>query len=200
MAARSAAPSRTNARPLSYDTFSHLCASVAHESASAMPSTRCARDGAAAAHRPKAPSTWTHAPASCAAAHAARSGSDAPEFTLPACAQTIAGPSSPRQRLDAHPPLEAPDGAPHVVDARPSDAISLALAAGAPIRVAEEVMQLASETRESLATRIPSDGEVLDGRQLGERHRREHEELEAEREEAKAAYRARRAGRSSEKG
>ena len=30
------------------------------------PATRCASDGLAAAHRPNAPSTWTHAPAPCA--------------------------------------------------------------------------------------------------------------------------------------
>ena len=41
--ARRASASRTNARPLSYGTFSHLCASVAHESARPSPRRRCAR-------------------------------------------------------------------------------------------------------------------------------------------------------------
>ena len=43
-------------------TFSHLCPSQPHESANSMPSTRCRGAGLAAAHRPNAPSTCTHAP------------------------------------------------------------------------------------------------------------------------------------------
>src|SRR6266704_1973360 len=61
MASRSCRGSRTKTMPLSYGTLSHLCASVAHESASAKPSMRCARAGAAAAQSPNAPSTWTQA-------------------------------------------------------------------------------------------------------------------------------------------
>ncbi len=56
------------------------------------PRTRCARSGANAAQRPKAPSTWTQAPASCAWAAICSMGSNAPVFTLPAWAQTIVGP------------------------------------------------------------------------------------------------------------
>ena len=52
IAARSASASRTNARPLSYGTLSHLCASVAHESAQLDAVGEVARDGAAA--RPQA--------------------------------------------------------------------------------------------------------------------------------------------------
>src|SRR5690606_22544907 len=51
-----------NAKPQSYGTLSHLCPSHAHESASSTPSTRWRVDGLAAAHSPKAPSTWTQAP------------------------------------------------------------------------------------------------------------------------------------------
>ena len=47
--------------PESYGTFSHLWASVVHESARARPSTRSRRPGAAAAHSPNAPSTWSQA-------------------------------------------------------------------------------------------------------------------------------------------
>ena len=45
------------ASPQSYGTLSHLCPSVAHESASATPSTRRRRSGLTAAHSPNAPST-----------------------------------------------------------------------------------------------------------------------------------------------
>ena len=55
------------------------------------PSVRCARAGAAAAHRPNAPSTWTQAPARRAMGQISRAGSNAPLFTLPACRQRIAG-------------------------------------------------------------------------------------------------------------
>ena len=64
---RSGAASRTKAMPLSYGTLSHLWASVAHESAALDAAPRGARaPGAAAAHSPKAPSTWTQAPARAA--------------------------------------------------------------------------------------------------------------------------------------
>src|SRR5689334_11126830 len=90
--ARRAAASRTNAMPESYGTLSHLCPSVAHESARPSPRVRCARSGDAAAHKPNAPSTCTHAPARLAQSQIGSNGSYAPEFTLPACAQTIAEP------------------------------------------------------------------------------------------------------------
>ena len=90
IAARSAPASRTNARPLSYGTLSHLCASVAHESACSTPSSEMR----AAARRPP-PTARTRRrraprrrPARVRSAIAA-SGSNAPVFTLPACAQTI---------------------------------------------------------------------------------------------------------------
>lgn len=74
--------------PLSYGTLSHLCASVAHESASPMPATNGRSTGDAAAHRPNAASTCTQAPASRAAAHTSAIGSIAPVFTLPTWMQT----------------------------------------------------------------------------------------------------------------
>ena len=77
--------------PQSYVVFSHLCASVAQESAAAAPATWSARPGAAAAHSPNAPSTCTHAPWSCAHGMRSPKGSLAPLFTLPACRQTSAG-------------------------------------------------------------------------------------------------------------
>ena len=55
---------RQNARPLSYGTLSHLCASVAQESACSAPAVRWRSAGEAAAHRPNAPSTCSQAPAS----------------------------------------------------------------------------------------------------------------------------------------
>ena len=77
--------------PQSYGTLSHLCASVAHESASSAPRTRWRRAGLAAAQRPNAPSTCTHAPAVRASRQTSSSGSIAPPLTLPAWATTIAG-------------------------------------------------------------------------------------------------------------
>src|SRR5262249_24464496 len=50
--------------PESYGTFSHLCASVVHESASSIPLTRCRSRGETAAQIPKPPSTCTHPPPS----------------------------------------------------------------------------------------------------------------------------------------
>ena len=57
-----------------------------------MPATCERSSGTAAAHKPNAPSTWTHAPRACALATIAPIGSDAPVLTLPACAHTIVGP------------------------------------------------------------------------------------------------------------
>jgi hypothetical protein len=70
----------------------HLCASVAQESASATPRTKCAYVGLAAAQSPNAPSTCTHAADAWARAQISVVGSNAPVFTFPACMQTIAGP------------------------------------------------------------------------------------------------------------
>ena len=92
-------PSATIASPQSYGTLSVLCASVDQESAASMPAVRCRSRGDAAAHRPNAPSTCTQAPASCATAIAARKSSNAPEWMLPACSSTIAGPLPAGQRL-----------------------------------------------------------------------------------------------------
>ena len=52
----SACSSRTKAMPLSYGTLSHLCASVAQESASSSPRVRCDNSPDARAQSPKAPS------------------------------------------------------------------------------------------------------------------------------------------------
>ena len=51
-----------SAMPQSYGTLSHLCIVGAHESARSRPATRCAKSGCRA-QSPKAPSTWSHAPA-----------------------------------------------------------------------------------------------------------------------------------------
>ena len=56
---------------------------------------RAAATGTPAAQIPNAPSTWTQAPRSWAIGTISSSGSKAPLFTLPAWAQTIAGPSIP---------------------------------------------------------------------------------------------------------
>ena len=80
-----------------------------------MPRTRCARSGAAAAQRPKAPSTWTQAPAAWAGRQISPTGSKAPVFTLPACTQTIVGPEiagSASARIRPWPSTGHPDRAP----------------------------------------------------------------------------------------
>ena len=110
-----AAPaSATIARPESYGTLSHLCASVAHESARA----RCRRP-ARAAPEPRPPTGRTRrrrAPTRRARARCRRSrpiGSLAPVLTLPACAQTIVGPSHRRRaRPRAHRRACGPDRRP----------------------------------------------------------------------------------------
>ena len=96
-----------NTRPESYGTFSHLCASVAHESARSTPP----RD--AAAPRSPCPQAERAVDVQPRAMRARRSaiasnGSNAPVFTLPACAQTMAGPvasTSGRRALGPHAPL-----------------------------------------------------------------------------------------------
>ena len=70
-----------------------MWASVDHESAASWPRIRSRIEGTAAAQIPNAPSTWTQAPRSCAIGISSASGSKAPVFTLPACVQTIVGPS-----------------------------------------------------------------------------------------------------------
>jgi hypothetical protein len=80
--------------PQSYVVFSHLCASVAQESASPAPATCRAVAAEAAAQSPNAPSTWTQAPCSRAQAISGTNGSLAPLLTLPACRHTSAGPLS----------------------------------------------------------------------------------------------------------
>ena len=62
------------------------------ESACSIPSVRYRKAGLVAAYIPNAPSTWTQAPNSRAAAQMARRGSTAPVFTLSACAHTMVGP------------------------------------------------------------------------------------------------------------
>ena len=105
IAARCASGCAQNAIPESYGTFSHLWPSVAHESARSLPRSRWRSCGEAAAQRPKAPSTWNHAPASAAMSAIASRSSKAPVFTSPAWPQTIVGPLAEPQLVDAHPAL-----------------------------------------------------------------------------------------------
>ena len=83
---------RQKTTPQSYGTFSHLCASVAQESARSQPSVRWRKRGLAAAQSPNAPSMWSQAPSASQASAISPSGSTAPVFTFPAWAQTIVGP------------------------------------------------------------------------------------------------------------
>ena len=84
IAARTGARSATIDNAPSYGTFSHLWASTAHESASSTPFVRWRSAGLAAAHRPNAPSTCSHAPAARVFAAISASGSNAPLATSPA--------------------------------------------------------------------------------------------------------------------
>ena len=59
-ACASGSAQKTN--PVSYGRFSHLWPSTTQESAASRPATRCSKAGLAAAQRPNAPSTCTHAP------------------------------------------------------------------------------------------------------------------------------------------
>src|ERR671928_237606 len=63
MAARCESGWAQRTMPESYGTFSHLCASVVHESARSRPATRCRSRGETAAQMPNAPSMCSHAPA-----------------------------------------------------------------------------------------------------------------------------------------
>ena len=109
MAARCAAGWAQKTRPESYGTLSHLCASVAQESARSAPATSGRSRGLAAAHSPNAPSTCTQAPCGRAASQISPTGSSAPLLTLPSCAHTIAGPALAvelrPQRRRPHPAL-----------------------------------------------------------------------------------------------
>ena len=99
IAARCGAASATIARPESYGTFSHLCASVAHESAVSMPVDLRSQFGNR--RRPEAERAVDVHPRAArvrASSTIAPSGSLAPVLTLPACAQTIVGPSRPCER------------------------------------------------------------------------------------------------------
>ena len=82
--ARRASPFLTRTTPQSYPALGHLCASVAQESAFSNPWAKGAYLGETRAQRPNAPSTWTQAPCSFAAAQIWSAGSKAPVFTLPA--------------------------------------------------------------------------------------------------------------------
>lgn len=57
IARRRSSGSRTRATPLSCGTFSHLCPSVADQSARSIPGVRCLRCRLVVAYRPNAPST-----------------------------------------------------------------------------------------------------------------------------------------------
>jgi bifunctional DNase/RNase len=46
--------------------------------------------------------------------------------------------------------IQTPDGQERAVDCRPSDGVALALAVGAPIRVAEAVMKQSADTPEQI--------------------------------------------------
>ncbi len=87
----SAVGSATATTPQSYGVLSHLWPSVAHESARSTPSSRCRRFGAALAHRPKAPSTWTHVDAGSNRSMMVAKGSLWPVLTLPAWSRTSVG-------------------------------------------------------------------------------------------------------------
>ncbi len=104
--------SRTNARPLSYGTLSHLCASVAHESASSMPRVSRRRLGTAAAHRPNAPSTCTQAAPSRARAQISAERVDRPGVHVPRLRADDRRAVDSRHLVGAHPALVV-DGHPH---------------------------------------------------------------------------------------
>ncbi len=94
--------------PQSYGAFSHLCASVAHESARAAPASRWRSFGLAAAHRPKAPSTCTQAPCAWATSMHAAKSSKAPALRSPRGEADDRGPVVQRGREPGR--VDAPDG------------------------------------------------------------------------------------------
>ena len=91
---------RAEREPESYGTFSHLWASVAHESAR---SDAARRDDAAAAHAAAQARTRRRRGASPRAARVGdpSSGSNAPVFTSPACAQTTSARAARRAPASA---------------------------------------------------------------------------------------------------
>jgi len=60
--------------------------------------------------------------------------------------------------------VAAPDGKVRIVDARPSDAIALALTRGVPIRIAEAVMREASWPASRFEKQLPIDGNHVLGK------------------------------------
>ena len=105
-----ASRSRTATTPQSYGTLSHLWASVAHESASPAPAARLRERRARRRPQPeRAVDVHPGAVLARCAPTISASGSNAPVFTLPACAQTIVGPvagraAPPRARRRASAP------------------------------------------------------------------------------------------------
>jgi RNA polymerase sigma factor (sigma-70 family) len=94
--------------------------------------------------------------------------------------------------------IGAPDGTEQTVDSRPSDAISLALATGAPIRVAESVMRRTAEEPSQMESRIAVDGtRVLGKRQIADEMERFRAQRDAERADISARERARRLAREA---
>src|ERR1700760_268231 len=83
MASDRASGRLTIASAQSEGVFSHLWASTAHDWASLRPATRGSKRGEAAAHKPNAPSTCSHAPCSAAASAIGDSGSQAQEAKRP---------------------------------------------------------------------------------------------------------------------
>jgi uncharacterized protein len=94
--------------------------------------------------------------------------------------------------------IGTPDGTEQTVDSRPSDAISLALATGAPIRVAESVMRRTAEEPSQMESRIAVDGtRVLGKRQIADEMERFRAQRDAERADISARERARRLAREA---
>jgi RNA polymerase sigma factor (sigma-70 family) len=92
--------------------------------------------------------------------------------------------------------IQAPDGQERLVDARPSDAIALALASGAPIRVAEAVMSEEGQVPSDVEAVLPVDGtRVLGKGEIAQEMERMRVQRDTERQEFVAAHRQRRASR-----
>jgi RNA polymerase sigma factor (sigma-70 family) len=89
--------------------------------------------------------------------------------------------------------IRTPDGNAQAVDSRPSDAIALALATGAPVRVAEAVMRETGEMPSQLESRLTVDGQrVLGKLEISQEMERIRAQRDAELEEATATLRDRR--------
>jgi bifunctional DNase/RNase len=90
--------------------------------------------------------------------------------------------------------IDAPDGHTRVVDARPSDAIALALTRRAPIRVAETVMREASQEPDGVARNLVVDGKrVLGKAEIAQEMERFRIQRDTDVQQAVAESRARRA-------